>query len=119
MTAITDKKLRDKLMKENKLELKKAIELIIQNTYEKKNTKNDTGGTNFGKRRKKDEKRTDTKNRKVWCATEKQTANRPCRFCGAPNGTPIHKCPAIEIATNVMTEMKHQENQTKSIHHVK
>ena len=40
MTAITDKTLRDKLMKEKTLELKKTIELMKQNTYEKKNTKN-------------------------------------------------------------------------------
>ena len=39
MTAITDKKLRDKLMKEKTLELKKTIELVKQNTYEKKNKK--------------------------------------------------------------------------------
>ena len=39
MTAITDKNLRDKLMKENALELKKTIELIKQNTFEKKNKK--------------------------------------------------------------------------------
>ena len=40
MTAITDKKLRDKLMKEKTLEVKKTIEMIKQNTYEKKNKKN-------------------------------------------------------------------------------
>ena len=41
MTAITDKKLRDKLMKEKTLELKKnTIELVKQSTYEKKNKKN-------------------------------------------------------------------------------
>ena len=40
MTAITDKKLRDKIMKGKTLELKKIIELIKQNTYEKKNKKN-------------------------------------------------------------------------------
>ena len=40
LTANTDKKLRDKMMKEKKLELKKTIELIKQNTYEKKNKKN-------------------------------------------------------------------------------
>ena len=40
MTAITDTKLRDKLMKEKKLELKKTIEMIKQNTYERKNRKN-------------------------------------------------------------------------------
>ena len=33
MTAITDKKLRDKLMKEKKPEMKKTIEMIKQNTY--------------------------------------------------------------------------------------
>ena len=40
MTAITEKKLRDKIMKEKTLESKKIIELIKQNTYEKKNKKN-------------------------------------------------------------------------------
>ena len=40
LTAITDTKLRDKLMKEKKLELKKTIEMIKQNTYERKNRKN-------------------------------------------------------------------------------
>ena len=40
MTAITDKNLRDKLMKEKTLEMKKTIELIKQKTYEKKNKKN-------------------------------------------------------------------------------
>ena len=41
MTATTDKKLRYKIVKEKTLELKKIIELIKQNTYEKKikNTK--------------------------------------------------------------------------------
>ena len=36
MTAITDKKLRDKMMKEKTLEMKKGIELMKQNTYGKK-----------------------------------------------------------------------------------
>ena len=40
MTAITDTKPRDKVMKEKKLELKKTIEMIKQNTYERKNQKN-------------------------------------------------------------------------------
>ena len=40
MTAIMDTKLRDKLMKEKKRELKKAIEMIKQNTYERENRKN-------------------------------------------------------------------------------
>ena len=36
MTAITDAKLRDKLMKVKKLEQKKTTEVIKQNTYERK-----------------------------------------------------------------------------------
>ena len=36
----TKKKLRDKLMKEKTLEMKKTIKMIKQNTYEKKNKKN-------------------------------------------------------------------------------
>ena len=40
MTAITDTKLRDKLKKEKKLELKKTIEIVKQNTCERKNRKN-------------------------------------------------------------------------------
>ena len=39
MTAITDKKLRDKTLKEKKGELKKTTKIIKQNTYEKKNNK--------------------------------------------------------------------------------
>ena len=41
MTAITNKKLRDKIMNGKTLELAKKIELIKQNTYEKKNKKNE------------------------------------------------------------------------------
>ena len=42
MTAITNKKVRDKIIKAKTLEVKKIIELIKQNTYEKKNKKNTT-----------------------------------------------------------------------------
>ena len=37
MTAITDEKLLDKRMKEKTLDVKKTIEQIKQNAYEKKN----------------------------------------------------------------------------------
>ena len=30
----------------------------------------------------------------------KQFGNRTCRFCNAPNWTPIHKCPALEANCN-------------------
>ena len=40
MTTITDKKLRDKMIKVKTLEVKETFELIKQITYEKKNKKN-------------------------------------------------------------------------------
>ena len=57
MTAITDTKLRDKLMKEKKLELKKTIEMIKQNTYERKNRKNTIPEALISNREKKKEKK--------------------------------------------------------------
>ena len=72
MTAITDKKLRDRMMKEKTLELKKTIELIKQNTNEKKTRKNNTVGIDFGKRKKHNKRGTDTKNGKIRNKTKNQ-----------------------------------------------
>ena len=102
MTAITDKKLRDKKLKEKTLELKKIIELIKQNTYEKKNKKNTIPEALISSKKKqvlKEEPiqrmesfRTKPKN--------KQFRNRPCRFCKAPNWSLIHKCQALQANCN-------------------
>ena len=96
MTAITDTKLRDKLMKEKKLELKKTIEMINQNTYERKNRKNTILEALISNREKeiKEEsiqrmERSDTRPK------NKFTNKKPCRFCNAPNWNSPHKCPAL------------------------
>ena len=96
MTVITDTKLRDKLMKEKKLELKKKIEMIKQNTYERKNRKNTIPEALISNREKaiKEEpiqrmERSDTRPK------NKFTNEKPCRFCNAPNWNPTHKCPAL------------------------
>ena len=70
MTAITDKKLRDKIMKEKTLELKKIIELIKQNTYEKKNKKNTIPEALIASKTN-DKRRYGTENRKIRNKTEK------------------------------------------------
>ena len=75
MTAIMDTKLRDKLMKEKKLELKKTIEMIKQNTYERKSEKHHTGSFDI-KPRKRNKRRTNTKNGKIGHKTEKQIYKR-------------------------------------------
>ena len=35
------------------------------------------------------------------------TDNSPCRFCGAPNWTPLHKCPASETNCNKFGRKRH------------
>ena len=71
MTAITDKKLRYEIMKEKTLELKKIIELIKQNTYEKKKKEYNSGSIDIIKRETNDKRRTDTENGKIRNETEK------------------------------------------------
>ena len=96
MTAITYTKLRDKLMKEKRLELKKTIKMIKQNTYERKNRKNTIPEALISHREKeiKEEpiqrmKRSDTR------LKNKFTNEKPCKFFNAPNLNPTHKCPSL------------------------
>ena len=102
MTAITDKKLRDKIMKEKTLEMKKIIELIKQNTYEKKNKKNTIPEALISTKEKHiiKEEPIQRMERYGTKPKNKNFGNRPCRYCNAPNWTPLHKCPAIEVNCN-------------------
>ena len=86
MTAITDKKLRDKLMKEKKPEMKKTIEMIQQNTYEKKNNKNTILEALISNREKEIKEEPIQRMDKFNSRPRKTfNNNRPCRFCNAPN----------------------------------
>ena len=102
MTAIIDKKLRDKIMKEKTLELKKIIELIKQNTYEKKNKKNTIPEALISTKEKHmlKEEPIQRMERFGTRPKNKNYGNRTCRFCNAPNWTPMHKCPALEANCN-------------------
>ena len=102
MTAITDKKLRDKIMKEKTLELKKIIELIKQNTYEKKNKKNTIPEALISTKEKQIIKEEPIQRMEKFGARPKNRnfGNRTCRFCNAPNWTPLHKCPALDANCN-------------------
>ena len=98
MTAITDKKLRDKIMKENTLELKKTIELIKKNTYEKNQKEHNTGTFDINRRKAYNKRGTNPKNGTIRNKTEKQKfRNRACRFCTAPKRKPMHECPALDV----------------------
>ena len=98
MTAITDKKLRDKIMKEKTLELKKVIELIKQNTYEKKHKKNTIPEALISTKEKQIMKEEPIKRMERFGTRPKHKnfGNRTCRFCTAPNWTPMHKCPPLD-----------------------
>ena len=77
MTAIKpgQEKLRDKMMEEKTLEMKKANEFIKQNTYEKKNKKNTKQEPL--KRKTIDRRRTNTKNGKIRYRTKNENYRNP------------------------------------------
>ena len=77
ITAITDKKLRDKIMKEKTLELKKVIELIKQNTYEKKNKRNTIPEALISTKKTSHKGRTNTRNGTIPYETEKLKFRKP------------------------------------------
>ena len=109
MTAITDKKLPDKIMKEKTLEMKKIIDLITQNTYEKKNKKNTIPEALISTKEKHiiKEEPIQRMERLGTRPKNKNFGNRPCRFCSAPKWTPLHKCPATDANCNKCGEKGH------------
>ena len=115
MTAITDKKLRDKLMKEKTLEMKKTIEMIKQNTYEKKNKKNTIPEALLTIKEKQMIKEEPIQRVEKFGTRPKTriTGNRPCRFCNAPNWNPTHKCPALESNCNKCGKKGHYARACK------
>ena len=109
MTATTDKKLRDKLMKEKTLEMKKTIEMIKQNTYEKKNKKNTMPEALITAKEKQKIKEEPIQRMEKYGTRPKTriTGSRPCIFCNAPNWSPIHKCPAQDSNCNNCVKKGH------------
>ena len=76
--------------------------MIKHNTYEKKNKKNTIPETLISTKEKhiiKEEpiQRTERLGTRP---KNKNFGNRTCRFCNAPNWTPIHECPALEANCN-------------------
>ena len=89
-------------MKAKTLELKKVIELIKQNTYEKKNKKNTIPEALISTKEKQiiKEEPIQRIERFGTRPKNKNFGNRTCRFCTAPNWTPMHKCPALDANCN-------------------
>ena len=89
-------------MKEKTLEMKKVIELIKQNTYEKKNKKNTIPEALISTKEKHIIKEEPIQRMERYGTKPKNKyfGNRPCRYCSTPNWTPMHKCPATEVNCN-------------------
>ena len=102
MTAIADKKLRDKIMTKKTQELKKVIELIKQNTYEKKNKKNTIPEALISTKEKQIIKEEPIQRMKRFGTRpeSKNFGHRTCRFCTALKWTPMQTCPALDANCN-------------------
>ena len=79
----------------------KTIEMIKQNTYEKKNKKNTIPEALITTKEKQLFKEQIQRMENVETRPKTRiTENRPCRFCNAPNWSPIHKCTVLESNCN-------------------
>ena len=109
MTATTDKKQQVEILEEKTLQLRKIIELIKQHTYEKKIEKNTVPGALISSKEKQmiKEKPIQRMEKFGTKPTNKTFEKRPCRFCNAPNWSPIHKCPAIGANCNKFRKKGH------------
>ena len=93
MTVITDKEIREKIMKEKTLEMEKAIEQIKQNTFEKKNQKNTIQEALITTKEKQlIQKETIQRMEKFGARPKtKFTGTRLCIFCNNPNWNLLHE----------------------------
>ena len=82
--------------------------MIKQNTCEKKNKKNTIPEALIStKKHIMKEEPIQRMERFGTKSKNKQFGNRTCRFCNAPNWTPIHKCPALEANSNKCRKKGH------------
>ena len=90
------KKYRTKWWAKQHWNWKKTIKLIEQHTYEKKNKKNTIlEALILAEERHTIKEESIQRMEKFGARPKIRTMwKRLCRFCGAPNWTPLHKCPA-------------------------
>ena len=101
MTGITCTNYETTWLRKKVLKKKKTIELIKQNTYDKKQKDNIKRGPYYNNRKTSQQKKPIQRINKfgTWSKT-KFSGTRPFRICNTPNWSPLHKCPALESNCN-------------------
>ena len=108
--SITDKKLREKLTCEKTLHLETTMDLVTQDSYEKRH-KQSTIPAALVKEKLKQEPiqkihKKHQRNKNTYTGKPTQKKNN-CELCGQQNWTPLHKCPAKTAECNNCHKLGH------------
>ena len=109
ITSITDKKLREKLIREKTLNLETTVELITQNSYDRRHKQSTIPAALAKDKEIKEEPiqkiQPKFKTDKYGDRTTQKKNN--CGFCGQQNWNPQHTCPAKNAKCNNCQKMGH------------
>ena len=120
ITSITDKKLREKLIREKTLNLKTTMDLVTQDSYEKRHKQSTRPSALAKEKEIKEEPRQEIQPRnkqKYRKNTEATPKNNNCGIFGQQNWSPSHKCPAKTVECNnchkIARKCRNKINKTK------
>ena len=114
ITSITDKKIREMLIREKTVNLKNTMDLITQNSYEKRHKQSTIPPALAKEKEIKEEPIQKIQPRNYRKKAEITTKNNNCGFCGQQNWSPSHKCPAKTAECNNCHKMGHFERVCRS-----
>ena len=110
ITSITDKKLREKLIREKTLDLKTTMDLVTQDSYEKRHRQSTIPPALAKEKEIKEEpiQKIQPQNKhNPQRKTGETSKTNNCGFCGQKNWSPLHKCPAKTVECNNCHKMGH------------
>ena len=110
ITSITDKKLREKLIREKTLDLKTTMDLVTQDSYEKRHRQSTIPPALAKEKEIKEEpiQKIQPQNKQnPQRKTGETSKTNNCGFCGQKNWSPLHKCPAKTVECNNCHKMGH------------
>ena len=115
--SITDRKIRQKLLKEEKLYVPKVVEQLQRNTYDRKKKKStipDGLISNRIKKLKEEPIHKITHSGRYGTRPKERRKERNCRYCGSPNWNPNHKCSNRKSVCHNFKKIGHYAKACKS-----